>query len=131
MPSAEAIVDSIWENIQPGMQDATPDDARGSAFIIDQVRDNEMIVLANMQTPVTIQRQSFVDVIDYLQSHNATESNPVRIGSNNSDDGSLDLCAISKAASNGTRVINYIATILLRLGIAGIGHNRPNTIWLI
>ena len=37
----------------------------------------------------------------------------------------------TKALCNGTRVITYIGPILFRMGIVAIGHDSPNTIWLI
>lgn len=128
--NAQAIVDSRWQALSPGMFDYTPDENRGSTFSVETVDDGGLVVLANMNTPVRIERAAFVAAVQVLLDSAATERMPIRVGSSNEADNSLDLCMGTKAVCNGVRVINYIVPLLLRMGVVGVGHQRPNTVWL-
>jgi hypothetical protein len=127
----EELIDNTWALIQAGMFDFTPDETRASTFMVEDVNEDGVVVLANMNSRISIPRSAFVHAAQILIENNATQHNPLRIGSSNSTENSLELCLGTKAESNGTRVINYIAPILLRMGIVSIDHNRPNRIWLI
>jgi len=127
----EEVIEIHWTALQSGMFEFTPDEIRASTFSVEVVNQNEVVVLANMNSRITIPRAAFVSAVQVLIENNATEGNPLRIGSSNSDDNSLELCLDTKAHSGGTRVINYIASLLLRMGIVGIDHNRPNRIWIV
>lgn len=127
----EELIETHWTVLQPGVFDLTPDEIRASTFSVEVVNQNEVVVLANMNSRITIPLAAFVSAVQVLIENNATEANPLRIGSSNSDDNSLELCLDAKTHSGGTRVINYIASLLLRMGIVNIDHNRPNRIWIV
>lgn len=129
MVDPEQRIDSVWNFIQEGMFDFTPDETRAKTFMVERVSPNHVVVLANMNSSISIPRSAFISALQVLIDNNATQANPLRIGSSNNEENSLELCLSTKAQCNGTRVINYIAPILLRMGIVGIGHDRPNTIW--
>ena len=128
--NASDIVDKNWDKLVVGLYDFTPDEVRASTFTVERIDQNEVTVLANLNSPISIPKSTFVYVVQVLQDRNSKERNPLRIGSSNDNVNSLELCLGAKAHCNGTRAINYIVPLLQRMGIVGIGHARPNTVWL-
>ena len=126
----EEIIDSLWGSLTPGQYDITPDEERGRLFVVEGIEAERLQVRANNNSVIAIRKESFIEAVRYLQDNGHSVGNPCRIGSSNTDGNSLQLCLATKQHSCGTRVINYIASLLGRFGIAIVGHDRPNTIWL-
>lgn len=129
--NAEELIESNWQKITAGVFEPTPDESRASTFIVEAIDGTGLTILANMNAPIRIGRDAFIEVISILlQSGATTEANSLRIGSSNNASNSLGLCLDTKALCGGTRVINYIVPLLSRMGLVRIGHQRPNTVWL-
>ena len=77
------LIENAWGLIREGMFDFTPDVNRASTFMVENVTRNHVVVLANMNSQIRIPRTAFVAAVRVLIDNNATQKNPLRIGSSN------------------------------------------------
>ncbi|MGD7033624.1 hypothetical protein [Methylotuvimicrobium buryatense] len=127
-----AALDSRWNMIFIGLNLSTSDTASGSPFSVTSVSNADVeITTVGGGTPITINRQAFVETLRYLLPNQHTEQNRCPIGSNKDINLAGPLCVTARNA-NGTNVmiINYLLPLLTHMNLVNTDGSRPNTIWL-
>lgn len=125
------LLDSVWEDASVLGVLATPDDILRRSFTVATSTAEAITIITEGGTSIAISRRAIHATIRYLLANVHTEENPCEIGSSNQDGTAGPLCRAAREENGGTRVINYIAPLLVRVGLAAIESVRPNRIWLI
>lgn len=126
--SCEVVIDTLWFRLSKGQVFRTPDFQNSVRYEITDVTSRNIKISPQN---ITIEKESFQDALHYLKQNGHNYTHPCEIGSDNSEFQASQLCCAARTSNHNVRCINYIASILQNNGLAGIGCNRKNTIWLI
>lgn len=129
-----AIIDmtltAVWPLLSLRRTYQTPDNSVSKAFEVTSSSDGFVVIRTEGGSTININRAAFGAALRYLLENGHEAGNPCEIRSNQIATEAGPLCTATRSVNNGTRVINYIAPMLERVGIVATQGTRPNLVWL-
>jgi hypothetical protein len=123
-------LNAVWPQICKSQNLYTPDASAGKSFAVVSSDQDSISITTEGGFPLRIQREAFFTALLYLVTHHHSQDSPCEIRSNQLAENAGPLCRATREVNSGTRVINYIAPILVTTGLVVIRSSRPNAVWL-
>jgi hypothetical protein len=124
------LISAIWpEMAKVGEKYTTPDEQRGSEFIVLASDNHTISIKTSGESVISIRRDSFISTLSFLlKGGHVSQERACVIGANIGEPGSLDQS--TRVYSGGTMVISYIVPILEKTGVVASNGKRPNKAWI-